>query len=108
MPGFAEERQLGIGASGRVVAAVHVVSGIRVAVKYLSPRLFGDPGFLATFRGEARLLRSLADPHVVRFLDYVEEPGQGAAIVMELVSGVSLHEMINRQGRPPRSPRSWC
>ena len=30
--------------------------------------------------------------------DYVEAPGQGAAIVMELVNGVSLHEMITERG----------
>jgi tRNA A-37 threonylcarbamoyl transferase component Bud32 len=98
VPGYAGERELGGGASGRVVAAVHVASGTQVAIKYLAPRLFRDPGFLAAFRDEARLLQSLADPHVVRLLDYAEEPGHGAAIVMELVDGVSLHEMITRQG----------
>ncbi len=36
--------------------------------------------------------------------DYVEEPGQGAAIVMELVDGVSLHEMIARRG--PTGPEA--
>ena len=104
MPGFAEERQLGSGASGRVVAAVHQASGTRVAIKYLSPRLFQDPQFLAGFRAEARLLRSLNVPHVVHLLDYVEAPGQGAAIIMELVNGVSLHQMITRQG--PTGPES--
>jgi tRNA A-37 threonylcarbamoyl transferase component Bud32 len=96
--GYAEERQLGHGASGRVVAAVHETSGQRVAIKYLAPKLFHDPGFLAGFRAEADLLRSLDVPQVVRLFDYVEEPGQGAAIVMELVDGVSLHEMISRRG----------
>jgi serine/threonine-protein kinase len=86
------------------VAAVHLASGTRVAVKYLAPGYFQDPGFLARFRGEAQLLRSLASAHVVRLFDYVEAPGQGAAIVMELVSGVSLHEMITRQG--PTGPES--
>ena len=98
VPGFAEERQLGRGATGRVVAAVHEASGMRVAIKYLAPALFRDPDFLAGFRAEADLLRSLDVPQVVRLLDYVEEPGQGAAIVMELVDGVSLHEMISRRG----------
>jgi serine/threonine-protein kinase len=104
VPGFAEERQLGSGASGHVVAAVHVASGTRVAVKYLSPKYFKEPVFLDRFRGEAQLLRSISSPHVVRLFDYVEAPGQGAAIVMEMVSGVSLHEMITRQG--PASPES--
>jgi serine/threonine-protein kinase len=104
VPGFAEERELGQGASGRVVAAVQVPGGTRVAIKYLADRLFRDERFLAGFRSEAQLLRSLADPHVVRLYDYAEAPGQGAAIVMELVNGVSLHEMITRQG--PTGPES--
>jgi hypothetical protein len=87
-----------------VVAAVRVATGQQVAIKYLSPRLSGDPRFLAAFRAEAALLSSLDVPFVVRLLDYVEAPGQGAAIVMELVEGVSLHEMITRQG--PGSPEA--
>jgi eukaryotic-like serine/threonine-protein kinase len=104
VPGFAEERELGAGASGRVVAAVHVASGARVAIKYLSPRLLDAPGFLKAFRSEATLLRTLDVPQVVRVFDYAEAHGQGAAIIMELVSGVSLHDMITRQG--PVGPES--
>jgi len=98
VPGYTEEKQLGRGASGRVVAAIHQASGQRVAIKYLAPRLFRDPDFLTGFRAEAELLRSLDVPYVVRLFDYIEAPGQGAAIVMELVDGVSLHEMISRRG----------
>jgi eukaryotic-like serine/threonine-protein kinase len=104
VPGFAQERELGAGASGRVVAAVHLASGTRVAIKYLSPRLVAAPGFLEAFRAEAALLRTLSVPQVVRIFDYAEAPGQGAAIVMERVSGVSLRDMITRQG--PASPEA--
>ena len=98
VPGYTEERELGHGASARVVAATHNDSGQQVAIKYLAPRLLRDPNFLARFREEVELLASIDVPHVVRLFDYVEEPGEGAAIVMELVDGVSLHEMITRQG----------
>jgi serine/threonine-protein kinase len=104
VPGYAQERELGHGASGRVVAAVNVVTGQRVAIKYLADRLFRDPKFLAGFRAEAGLLRSLEVPQVVRLLDYVEAPGMGAAIVMELIDGVSLHQLIARNG--PAGPES--
>jgi serine/threonine-protein kinase len=87
-----------------VVAAVRVATGERVAIKYLSSRLLGDRQFVAAFRAEAALLRSLDMPYVVRLLEYAEAPGQGAAIVMELVEGVSLHQMITAQG--PASPES--
>jgi serine/threonine-protein kinase len=98
VPGYVEERLVGQGASGRVVAAVSEVTGQRVAIKYLSPSLARDPSFVGGFRSEAQTLRSLDVPQVVHLYDYVEAPGQGAAIVMELVDGVSLHEMIEERG----------
>ena len=49
------------------------------------------------FRGEAAVLASLEDPNVVRLYEYVESPS-GATIVMELINGVSLHEILARQG----------
>ena len=98
VPGYTEERELGHGASARVVAATRDDTGQQVAIKYLAPRLLRDPNFLARFREEVELLASIDVPHVVRLFDYVEDPGVGAAIVMELVDGVSLHEMITRQG----------
>jgi hypothetical protein len=104
VPGYVEERQLGAGASGRVVAAVSELTGQRVAIKYLSPALVRDPSFMWGFRTEAETLRALDVPQVVQLYDYVEEPGQGAAIVMELVDGVSLHEMITQRG--PTTPES--
>ena len=100
VPGYAEVKTLGSGGFGDVVLARHDASGTRVAIKYLAPRgcCPANPSFLARFREEVELLASIDVPHVVRLFDYVEEPGEGAAIVMELVDGVSLHEMITRQG----------
>jgi serine/threonine protein kinase len=98
VPGYTEQRELGRGASGRVVEAVNDTTGQRVAIKYLSPALVRDQAFMWGFRTEAQMLRSLGVPQVVQVYDYVEQPGQGAAIVMELVNGVSLHEMIVRRG----------
>ena len=104
VPGYTEERELGRGASGKVVQAVNDATGQRVAIKYLSPTLVGDPAFMWGFRTEAQLLRSLGVPQVVQVYDYVEQPGRGAAIVMELVNGVSLYEMIVRRG--PTGPEA--
>jgi serine/threonine-protein kinase len=104
VPGYTEERELGRGASGKVVEAVNDATGQRVAIKYLSPALLRDPAFMWGFRTEAQLLRSLGVPQVVQVYDYVEQPDQGAAIVMELVNGVSLHEMIARRG--PTGPEA--
>jgi eukaryotic-like serine/threonine-protein kinase len=104
VPGYSEDRELGRGSFGRVVAATNDASGRQVAIKYLNSDLLDDPEFLAGFREEARLLAELDVPQVVKVLGYVEEPGRGAAIVMELVDGISLHELIVRQG--PTQPES--
>src|SRR6202453_3990960 len=90
-------KTLGSGGFGEVVLARHDASGTRVAIKYLRQNLLADPGFAELFRAEAAVLASLDDPNVVRLYEYVESPG-GAAIVMELVDGVSLRDILVRQG----------
>ncbi|MFG2281647.1 serine/threonine-protein kinase [Streptomyces asoensis] len=95
VPGYTESLELGAGASGRVVLAVHEETGVPVAVKYLSESLRTRPGFVHGFRAEARLLGGLESPYVAGLYEYVESP-DGAAIVMELVDGVSLRTLLTR------------
>ncbi|MCL7424806.1 serine/threonine-protein kinase [Streptomyces sp. YS415] len=97
VPGYTDSLELGSGASGRVVLAVHEETGVPVAVKYLSESLLTRPGFVYGFRAEARLLGGLESPYVTGLYEYVESP-HGAAIVMELVDGVSLRTLLTRHG----------
>ncbi|MGY1499569.1 serine/threonine-protein kinase [Streptomyces sp. QTS52] len=97
VPGYNESLELGAGASGRVVLAVHEETGVPVAVKYLSESLLTRPGFVHDFRAEARLLGGLESPYVAELYEYVESP-DGAAIVMELVDGVTLRTLLTGQG----------
>ena len=97
VPGFTELRTLGSGSFGEVMLARHDGSGTLVAIKYLKQDLLSDAEFTEAFRSEASILASLNDPHVVRLYEYLEAP-QGAAIVMELVDGVSLREILKHQG----------
>ncbi|GAA0915318.1 serine/threonine-protein kinase [Nonomuraea longicatena] len=96
-PGYTEIRQLATGGSGRVVLALHEATGTKVAVKYLSERLLRDASAVARFQSEARLLTTLRDQHIATMWEYVQEPG-GAAIVMELVNGVSLRRLLRENG----------
>ncbi len=98
VPGLTELRELGRGPSGRVAEAVRDGSGHRVAVKYLSPDLAADAAFTRRLGAEARALGELRVPQAVRVYDYVEQPGLGAAVITELVDGVSLREMTERSG----------
>ncbi|MFE9809736.1 protein kinase [Streptomyces sp. NPDC005227] len=103
VPGYAESRELGSGASGRVALAVHEGTGLPVAVKYLSESLRTRPGFVREFRAEARLLGGLRSAYVAGLYEYVESP-DGAAIVMELVDGVSLRTLLGREA--PLAPEA--
>ena len=97
VPGYEEVRELGRGASGRVVLATHSATGTQVAIKYLANNLRRDEDFLRDFRAEARLLAEVSSPHVAPLYEYVEA-GSGAAIVMELVDGVSLRSLLEEDG----------
>ncbi|MCW2878221.1 MAG: protein kinase [Sphaerisporangium sp.] len=97
VPGYSEIRDLGTGGSGRVVMARYDADQTFVAIKYLSDELCADPGFIIRFRHEARLLELMDTPYAARFYEYVENDG-GAAIVMELVDGVSLRTMLRSEG----------
>ncbi|MFD0659190.1 serine/threonine-protein kinase [Thermocatellispora tengchongensis] len=98
VPGYHEVRQLGTGSAGRVVLATYAATGAYVAIRYLRPLLWADPEFLARFRDEARHLVELENPHVVRLHEYVETP-TSAALVVELVDGVSLRAILDERGK---------
>ncbi|MCW2945585.1 MAG: Serine/threonine protein kinaselike protein [Actinoallomurus sp.] len=97
VPGYRHVRTLGEGSSGTVVLAVHEATGAPAAIKYLSDQLRSDQIFLNRFRSEAQLMSELDDPNLVRFYEYVEAPG-AAALVMELVDGVTLSRLITSEG----------
>src|SRR6204780_1122517 len=98
VPGYTRVKALGSGGFGDVVMARHDASGTPVAIKFLRQELLSDARFAEMFRGEAAVLASMDDPNVVRLYEYAESPS-GAAIVMELVEGVSLREILSRQGQ---------
>nr|WP_243869830.1 serine/threonine-protein kinase [Amycolatopsis granulosa] len=97
VPGYTELHRLGAGGFGEVVLARHEASGVFAAIKYLFGQHLGDPERLAAFRREAEMLSRVRSPHIARLHEFYEGP-HGAAIVMEAISGVSLHEVLARDG----------
>ncbi|MEU6727887.1 protein kinase [Nonomuraea wenchangensis] len=97
VPGYREVRQLGAGRTGRVFLATYQSTGAYVAIKYLNATLRRDVEFMERFRSDTRHLVELDQPDIVRLYEYVETPAR-AALVMELVDGVTLRALLAEHG----------
>ena len=69
-----------------------------VAVKRLPSSAMRDATARARFAREARALARVNDPHVVTVFDIVVDDGR-PFLVMEFVDGMTLSELIHRDGR---------
>ena len=98
VPGYTGLKRIGSGGFGEVLLARDDASGTLVAIKYLHHDLLADADSAEMFRSEATVLAELDDPNIVRLYEYIESPS-GAAIVMELIGGVSLREILTYQGK---------
>jgi eukaryotic-like serine/threonine-protein kinase len=88
--------KIGEGGMGAVYRTVDVKTGRPVALKLL---LEAGEKSLARFAREARAAASLRHPHIVALLDFDTADPNGAYLVMELVEGVSLQDLLAREGR---------
>jgi serine/threonine-protein kinase len=87
------------GGMGDVYRARDTQLGRDVAIKVLQPALGSDPGHLARFEREARLLAALDHPHIGTIYG-VEESGGTRALVLALVEGKTLAERLARGALP--------
>lgn len=78
--------------------ATYEATGAYVAIKHLNATLRRDAEFMDRYRSDTHRLVELEDPHVVRLYEYVETSGR-AAVVMELVDGVTLRTLLTEHGR---------
>ncbi len=96
-------REVGSGATGRVLEAVDELTGDPVALKILSVSDDRSAAF-ARFMREAELARSLEDPTLVRMRDLDPE---GPTIVYDWMPGGTLAERIGRQSLPEVRAVVW-
>jgi len=89
--------KLAEGGFGSIYRAVHVASGLDVALKVLHADLASDPSLATRFRREAACLERLHDPHTVATYETGEAPDGTLYIAMELLDGQSLHERLLAQ-----------
>ena len=97
------EALVGAGGLGLVFRALHVALDRPVAVKVLHAEVDAVPEMRARFEREARVLASLAHPHIVHVTDYGVDGGM-PYIVMELLEGITLADLLARGPlRPERA-----
>jgi eukaryotic-like serine/threonine-protein kinase len=86
---------VGAGGMGEVYRARDTKLDRDVAIKVIPASLSGDPGRLARFEREAKLLASLNHPHIAQ-VHGPEEADGIHALVMELVDGEDLSVRLAR------------
>src|SRR5260370_11093532 len=86
---------LGAGGMGEVYRARETKLGRDVAIKILSQVFTSDPGRLARFERESRMLATLNHPHIGAIYG-VEDAESVHALVLELVEGDTLAERLRR------------
>ena len=104
---FDIERPIGAGGMGEVYRAHDTRLDRYVAIKILPETSATDPGRLARFEREARVLASLNHPNIATVHGVEGSAGSGdtsepplRALVMELVDGVTLTECLRAQPQP--------
>ena len=87
--------QMGQGGMATVFKAYHAALDRYVAIKALHPAMMEDPGFLARFQREARVVAQLEHPNIVPIYDYAEHGGR-PYLVMKFIDGETLKARLAR------------
>jgi|CZKU01.1.fsa_nt_gi serine/threonine-protein kinase len=93
---FAIEALIGSGAMGVVYRARHLALDKAIAVKVLHESLSKNATYAARLRREAKAASLLDHPNSVRIVDFGEEPDGLLYIAMELLDGLDLLQVLDR------------
>jgi serine/threonine protein kinase/tetratricopeptide (TPR) repeat protein len=89
---------LGKGGMGKVYKALDKEINEEVAIKFLKPEIAEDEGTIERFRNELKIARRIAHKNVCKMYHLAKED-KTPYITMEYVSGVSLKDFIQENGR---------
>ncbi len=92
-------RLLGEGGMGRVYLARQLDLGRQVVVKVMHDHIAADPKFCERFTRETLLMARFQHPYAVTLYDASLNDPQGPCIVMEYIRGITLDEVLQRNGR---------
>lgn len=94
------EEQIGAGGMGTVYRAHHAMLRRPTAVKLLDPAKTNEAS-LKRFEREVRLTSQLNHPNTVAIYDYGRTPEGLFYYAMELLDGLTLHDLVQRYGPQP-------
>jgi serine/threonine-protein kinase len=92
---------LGVGGMGSVVAATHLPTGERRALKRILPRHLDNPEVLARFEREMHAAQALRSERVVRVYGIYRASDGAPLMEMELLTGVSFDKLWRSRGPMP-------
>ena len=87
------------GGMGEVYRATHLMLEQEVVIKVIHPELVTSKDIVARFQREARAASQLSHPNIVNVFDLGETEDGSLYIAMELIDGVSLAELMEKEER---------
>ncbi|KAJ9566795.1 hypothetical protein OSB04_002761 [Centaurea solstitialis] len=91
-------KTLGIGAFGKVKAAQHKLTSLKVAIKILALQSIHHDSAAQKVRREINIMRLLSHPHIVSLYEVIETPS-AICMVMEYMNSGELFDYITENGR---------
>uniref|UniRef100_A0A7S1Q741 Protein kinase domain-containing protein n=1 Tax=Neobodo designis TaxID=312471 RepID=A0A7S1Q741_NEODS len=98
---YSVKEELGKGAYGTVVKAMHKKRQLYFAIKHIDKKAAGAKG-LREVMSEVETMQLLSHPHIVH-LEEVYQDEANLWIVMEFVRGGELHAQLKQRGRFPEA-----
>lgn len=103
---YVVRNSLGVGGQGQAYLATDALTGQSLVLKEFILPVFVDisvrKSALEQFENEARILRQLNHPQIVKLLDYFVEDHR-AYLVLEHIDGASLRKLVESQGPLPEA-----
>ena len=91
------EARLAAGAQAIIYRTVHEALGRREVLKVLRPSQ--NPKSVERFLHEAQVLSTIRSPYIPNIYDYGTSPDGRSWLAMEYIDGISLGDLIAREGR---------
>ncbi|MCA8938307.1 MAG: serine/threonine protein kinase, partial [Planctomycetes bacterium] len=103
------QEKIGQGGMATVFRAIHKPTGAPRAVKVLFHEHTTNPTFVKRFLREGKLLKSFDNPNIAQGYEYGQLKARDLYFMgMELLEGVSLQEMLDREGPFSEQKAIYC